>query len=252
MVELDAIESYEDENGNVIVYPGRMDLNVTIVFRGKNNRLEIHPETTFKLLHVHFDCDNGEVVFGRSRQTSWKIRVGQDSTVRIGKRVSTTGPCAISAVEGTTVDLGNDVMIASLVRIRSDDAHPIFDVRTGKRVNLAKSITVGNHVWLGWEAMVLGGADIRTGSVIGARAVVTKKIPNNCIAAGIPAKVVRRDIAWERTHLSLSEPPYKPDISTIRKTERFWNLTEETRREKADRRVGRRFIDLLRRWRSRS
>jgi len=227
MVELAVVESYEDDNGNVIVCDGRIEGNVQIIFRGRNNRLEIHPDAKFRVLHVHFDCDNATVSFGRTKNGDWKIRAGQDATVRVGNRVTTTGPCAVSAVEGVTVSIGNDAMIASLVRIRADDAHPIFDVRTGKRVNPAKSITIGDHVWLGWGVMVLAGVSIGSGSVIGAEAVVTKSIPNNCIAVGVPARVVRRDVAWERTHLSLSEPPYKPDISTIRKTERFWNLTQD-------------------------
>ncbi|MCX6395328.1 MAG: acyltransferase [Propionibacteriales bacterium] len=234
MVELDVAESYQDENGNEIVFDGRLEGNVTIVFRGRNNRLEIHPEATFRELNVQFDCDNGTALFGHSVGSSWRVRVGEDATVRVGRGVTTTEVCGVSAVEGTTIRIGNDVMIASEVQIRGDDGHPIFDVRTGVRVNPAKSILVGHHVWLGWGVLVLGGAKIRAGSVIGAKSVVTRKIPNNCIAAGAPAKVVRRDIAWERPHLSLAEPPYKPDISTIVKTERWWNLTEDSPRSKAD------------------
>lgn len=232
MIDLRTAESYKDDNGNVIEYEGRAVDKVRIIFRGKNNRLEIHPDARFYELHVYFDCDNATVSIGRVNNAAWRIRTGQDATVQVGNRVTTTGPCAVSAVEGATVSIGNDVMIASRVRIRSDDAHPIFDVRTGKRVNPAKSITIGPHVWLGWGVMVLAGVRIRSGSVIGAQSVVTKSIPNNCIAVGVPAKVIRRDIAWERPHLSLASPPYKPDISTIRKTERFWKLTRD-RDEKA-------------------
>src|SRR5690606_5449604 len=103
--------------------------------------------------------------------------------------------------------------------------HPIFDVTSGKRVNPAKSIVVGNHVWLAREAVVLGGASIGDGSVIGYRSLVTRKIPNNCIAVGTPAVVSTRNIAWERPHLD-DYPRFKPDSSVIEKS-KYWNMTAD-------------------------
>ena len=117
-------------------------------------------------------------------------------------------------------------MFASEIQVRADDGHPIFDVRTGKRVNVSKNITIGPHVWVGWGAWILGGTTIGEGSVIGTGAIVKARIPNNVVAAGIPARVVRKDIAWERPHLSLVEPYYKPDVSTVKKS-RYWKLTAE-------------------------
>jgi acetyltransferase-like isoleucine patch superfamily enzyme len=153
------------------------------------------------------------------------IRIGQDSTVRIGRNVSSTSTVAMSATEGTTIVIGEDVMFASENQVRADDGHPIFDVRTGQRVNVSKSIRIGAHVWLGRMAVVLGGARIGSGTVIGYGSIVTGRIPNNCVAAGVPARVVRRDIAWERPHLSLVRPFYKPDATSVVKSA-YWQLTE--------------------------
>lgn len=227
MVKLTVLEPYKDDDGNEIVTSQRWD-NANITFRGRNNRLEVADGARIDKLTVTFDCDNGVLTIGTNPQVkggTWGIRVGQDATVRIGNDVSTTGLCIVSAVEGATVSIGDDVMIASHNQIRSDDGHPIFDVRTGKRVNLAQDITIGDHVWLALGATVLAGGTIGEGSVIGYGAIVTGKIPNNCIAVGMPARVVRRDIAWERPHLSFRKPYYKPDASTVRKS-RYWHLTE--------------------------
>jgi hypothetical protein len=133
---------------------------------------------------------------------------------------------SISACEGTTVRIGDDVMFASDNQVRADDGHPIFDVRSGKRVNTSRSIEIGDHVWLGRGATVLGGSRIGSGSVVGYGSIVTGKVPNNVVAAGSPARIVRRDTAWERPHLSLAPPFYKPDASTVEKTG-YWNLTED-------------------------
>ena len=54
------------------------------------------------------------------------------------------------------------------------------------------SITIGNDVWIGYEAVILSGVTIGDGAIIGARAVVTRDIPPYTIAAGVPAKPIRR------------------------------------------------------------
>jgi acetyltransferase-like isoleucine patch superfamily enzyme len=229
MRRLTTLEPYSDEDGNEIVSSGTYDKNIGVIFRGRNNRLVIADGCKIDKLQATFDCDNGTLTFGHNARVKggiWGIRVGQDSTVCIGDDVSSTGLCVVSAVEGTTVQIGDDVMIASQNQIRADDGHPIFDIHTGKRVNVSTSITIGDHVWLGLGATVLAGGQIGDGSVIGFGSVVTSRIPNNCIAVGTPARVVRRDIAWERPHLSFREPFYKPDASTVQKS-RYWNPTVE-------------------------
>lgn len=227
MAIVNELSTYRDEQGNTIEFPG-LPQKVKIKFSGSNNRLVVSGNARIGHLIVDFDCDNGLVEIGSSRSVpafSGAIRVGQDSKVLIGDNVSTTSVVAFSATEGTTVRIGDDVMFASENQVRADDGHPIFDVVTGRRVNISKSITIGNHVWLGRAAIVLGGVTIGDGSVIGYGSVVTKRVPNNCVAAGVPAKVMRRNIAWERPHLSLTKPYYKMDESTIKKSP-YWNLTE--------------------------
>lgn len=53
-------------------------------------------------------------------------------------------------------------------------------------------IVVGNDVWIGYEAVILSGVHIGDGTVIGARAVVTKDVPPYTIVGGVPAKEIRK------------------------------------------------------------
>jgi acetyltransferase-like isoleucine patch superfamily enzyme len=55
----------------------------------------------------------------------------------------------------------------------------------------AKDVVIGNNVWIGTDSYICKGVSIGENSVIGAKSVVTKSIPKNCIAAGIPARVVK-------------------------------------------------------------
>jgi acetyltransferase-like isoleucine patch superfamily enzyme len=51
-------------------------------------------------------------------------------------------------------------------------------------------------VWIGKNAVILKGIIIGEGSVIAAGAVVTKDVPDHCLVAGVPAKVIRKNIEW--------------------------------------------------------
>ena len=228
MTTVTTLEPYEDDRGNRIVYSGAPPTGrVSILFSGERNTLVVDDTARLERLLVRFDASDGTVRLGASngRGLGLSVRVGQDATVTFGDGVSTTSFLVVSAVEGASVTIGDDVMFASGNQVRSDDGHPIFDVLTGQRVNPARDITVGAHVWVAREAVLLGGAHVGPGSVIGYRSLVTGRIPNNVVAAGNPARVVRRDIAWERPHLSLTAPSYKPDAWSVQRTEEHWALT---------------------------
>ena len=56
----------------------------------------------------------------------------------------------------------------------------------------ASEIKIGDDVWLGGNVTILPGVNIGNNVVVGAGAVVTKDIPDNSLALGVPAKVVRK------------------------------------------------------------
>lgn len=59
------------------------------------------------------------------------------------------------------------------------------------------NIVIGSDVWIGFEAVILGGVTVGDGAVIGARAVVTKDIPPYTIVGGVPAKPIRKRFSDE-------------------------------------------------------
>lgn len=100
--------------------------------------------------------------------------------------------------------IGKDCMFSYDISIRGDDGHSIFDILDRKNINSTdaicreRGIVIGNHVWVGERATILYNTEIGDGSIVGAMSLVKGKIPNNCTAAGIPAKILRRDVAWCR------------------------------------------------------
>lgn len=97
------------------------------------------------------------------------------------------------------IEIGDDCLLASNIYI-SDHNHGIYkgenisDIhqRVAERdLDFNKSVIIGNNVWIGEGVAVLPGAKIGNNSIIGSNAVVIGEIPSNCIAVGVPAKIVR-------------------------------------------------------------
>lgn len=193
--------NYADEENNNMVFAPAGLAACQCSFLGKNNVLKISPNAKLKNLFIEFLGDDGYCEIDNSPRLSGSIRIGYGSSVTIEKNVSATNRIYLTCAEGTKVFIGEDCMFATNNQIRTDDAHGIYDVHTGKRVNLAKDIYIGKHVWVGFNAVILGGAYIGDGSVVGMNALVKKRFPNNCIIAGNPAKLIKKDVFWERPFL---------------------------------------------------
>ncbi len=69
--------------------------------------------------------------------------------------------------------------------------HALDVEQRNEGLEVALPITVGNNVWIGAGVTVLGGVTIGDNTVIGAGSVVTKDIPSNVIAVGVPCHVMR-------------------------------------------------------------
>lgn len=92
-----------------------------------------------------------------------------------------------------SVIIGKDVLIASHVYITDHDhdfSNPDDPVIRNGRL-LTSPVNIKDCVWLGERVIVLKGVTIGTSSIVGAGSVVTVDIPDYCIAAGVPARVIR-------------------------------------------------------------
>lgn len=93
--------------------------------------------------------------------------------------------------DGAKVAFGDNVFIAPNCCFTTAE-HAIDPEMRKSGVEIAKPITVGNNVWIGAGSTILAGVEIGDNSVIGAGSVVTKSIPANVVAVGVPCKVLRQ------------------------------------------------------------
>ncbi len=119
-----------------------------------------------------------------------------DPVVRIGDR------CLIGKGSGIVghfgIEIGNDVWTGHHVYI-TDQNHGYEDVTLpiSQQTQPERTVRIGDGSWLGFGTVVLPGARIGNHVTIGANSVVTGEIPDNCVAVGSPAKVIRRFVEGE-------------------------------------------------------
>ena len=116
-----------------------------------------------------FSCDNGKNIF-------------------IGNNF--TGNFNLTILDIRKVYIGDNVMIGPNTLITTV-GHPLSPKKRRKHMAQASEVHIGDDVWLGGNVTVLPGVTIGNNVVVGAGAVVTKDIPDNSLALGVPAKVVR-------------------------------------------------------------
>ncbi|MDD3319931.1 MAG: acyltransferase [Paludibacter sp.] len=164
-------------NNSIFIAPKNRLINCKITIIGTNCKLYIENNCTLKNLELWLE-DNGSEIF-----------IGNTSSMEGGH---------IAATEGESIKIGNDCMFSHRIEIRSGDSHSIYQKDSDKRINNAKPVVIGSHVWLGADAKILKGAVIIGGAVIATGAVVTGVVEANSIYAGNPAKKVKENIYWDR------------------------------------------------------
>ena len=177
----------------------RSRTHILLYDSGKLNSIEIPEGTICDNLIIHFIGDNNNIIIGKNcrfLKTNEIYISGNKNSVIIGSNVIFDQNVSLVVSEGSKISIGDDCTFANGVRIRTSDQHRIFD-STGNRINMAKNVKIGNHVWLGASVIVMKGVSIGNNTVVGIDSMVTKDLPNSCVAVGKPARVIKNDVTWK-------------------------------------------------------
>lgn len=109
--------------------------------------------------------------------------------IYVGENFYMNHNCVI--LDGAKVEFGDNVFIGPNCGFYTA-GHPIEIELRNAGLEYAKPIGVGDNVWFGGNVVVLPGVTIGNNVTIGAGSIVTKDIPDGCIAYGNPCKVVRK------------------------------------------------------------
>ncbi len=108
-----------------------------------------------------------------------KLTIGEGTFINYGVSIGVT----------EAVTIGRDCQIGQYTIINDNDYHDISDKRVRPP---SKPVVIGDRVWLGARVIVTKGVTIGDDAVIGAGSVVTHDVPARCLAAGVPARELRR------------------------------------------------------------
>ncbi|CAN2040983.1 hypothetical protein GMMP15_2170001 [Candidatus Magnetomoraceae bacterium gMMP-15] len=122
------------------------------------------------------------------------LTIGENSTF-VNVHLALTEP-------NSHIKIGQDCMFAYDIDVRTGDSHSIILQESNERINYAKNVTIGNHVWVAAHSILLKGSVIPDNSVVASGSVVTKKYnTKGIIVGGNPAKQLRDGITWARKRI---------------------------------------------------
>lgn len=187
---------------NEIIYSDSILKSVTFDIVGDNNTIVIGKSCSINSLIFYVRGNNHSVYIGESCvfQKGGEIWIeDSDCRLEIGKR-STFEEIHLAITEPkSSVTIGEDCMFAYDIDVRTGDSHSIVDLESQKRINFAKNICIGDHVWVAAHCSILKGVCIPDNSVVGTGSIVTHQFSKNgVVIAGNPAKIVKSGITWFR------------------------------------------------------
>jgi len=112
------------------------------------------------------------------------MRAGTNGKIKIGHNVAINSFAKLFGHGGITVGKYSQIGPNSLLTTTQHDIHNEMEVHY-------EPIVIGEWVWIGANCTILSGVKIGDKTVVGAGSVVTKDLPPNCVAIGVPAKVVK-------------------------------------------------------------
>jgi len=135
--------------------------------------------------------EGGHISFGTGCVLDQDLTVESSGSLRVGNGTIFGHHCTLGVKEAVVI--GDDCLIAEMVSIRDHDHR--FDLSLDIPVRDqgfdCRPVYIGRNVWLGCKVTVIKGVTIGDNVIVGANSVVTRDIPNNAVAVGAPARVIR-------------------------------------------------------------
>lgn len=188
-----SIDIYVKGNGNVIDIDNGIDSRTLIHIRvvGDNNNIKI--KKCNAIINLSMGSDDGRSI--------------HNSSFEFGESYS--GSVSYVMMEDNThIKIGDRCMFSNGIMFRCTDDHAIISLDNGEVINRARSIEIGDHVWIGMNVSILKNSKIADGCIVGMNSVVAGKFnQKNCVICGNSARVVRENVKWDGARPDLYHKP---------------------------------------------
>ena len=164
--------------GGGVHYPKSTSFAARVYFRGSRGKIEVGEGVEFG----HAATKPGESLVVQARAKDSQILIGSDCHFSAG----------VSLVANRSIEIGDGLLCGAHVTIVDCDFHPVLPEERRTGCGAIAPVKIGSNVWLGDGVKVLKGVAIGDGAVVAAGAIVVDDVPPRAIAAGIPARIVKR------------------------------------------------------------
>ena len=178
------LEIFIDGNDNEIVIEGNIKFQSSIIVI-RNSGCKIYIENT------PYEINNMYVEM---------VQPCKNQSVHFCKNLSINGASFYIYGNDASLEIGEDCMFSTDIIVMTGDGHKLIDKNSGEILNNKQNtVKISKHVWVGRGAVICKGVEIPANCVIGTRALVTKSFSEeNIILAGIPARIIKHDVLWDR------------------------------------------------------
>lgn len=197
-----SMHSYNKGKNNSIIING-YKVKSRVQIHGFSNQIVIEKMGGMKNTLMHIVGNNNRIIIHEGALVSGAELWIEDNNcaIEIGKNTFVGHHSHLACTENDSqLMIGDDCMLSSYVQVRTGDSHSLLDY-DGNRINKAQSVNIGNHCWIGEGAKVLKGVRLEHDVVVSTGAIVTKSFENNVLLGGVPAKVIKEEITWDKQRL---------------------------------------------------
>ena len=170
---------------------------------GKGNKIVIGKNNKIIGLKIVVQGNNNLIEIGKNNRLDQNSCIwveGNNLITKIGNNCTFEGVHLANTENNTKLEIGDDCMFSGGIDVRVGDSHSIVtSCDRNKRLNPAKNVKIGNHVWVGAYVSILKGVILADNNIIGTRSLVNKSfLSENTLIAGIPARIVKVNVNWLR------------------------------------------------------
>ena len=181
-----------------------------------------------------------KIIYGERSSSEAYIASMRRQGAKIGERVTIYSPrtTLIDMTRPWLIEIGNDVQITDGVTILTHGYDwSVLKGVYGEVLGSSGSVKIGNNVFIGMKTTVLKGVQIGNNVIIGANSLVNTAIPDNCVAAGNPARVImpldkyyekRKAAQYQEAKelVQIYREKYKTEVDTKALDEFFWLFSD--------------------------
>lgn len=135
-----------------------------------------------------------KVIWGHLSSSEEYAKYLRKIGVRIGEGISFIDPrtTLIDQTRPWMIEIGHSVCITGGVTVLTHDyGWSVTKAVFGDVIGSCGKVNIGDNVYIGMHSTILPGTEIGNNVIVGANSVIKGKIPDNCVVAGVPARVVR-------------------------------------------------------------